>query len=378
MKVEHSNRIIISGGGTGGHIFPAISIANAIKNTDKSAEILFVGAKGKMEMEAVPVAGYRIIGLPVRGFKRKLSFTNFAVIYRLFISMIKARKILKDFKPDIVVGVGGFASGPILRAAVKKNIPTLIQEQNSYAGVTNRILAKSVDRICVAYDNMNRFFPEDKIVKTGNPVRQKLLNTLIKKEDGLLFFELEANKKTILVLGGSLGALTINESIANNLDKIINKKIQVIWQTGKAYYPKAKEIVAKLNNPSIKVRNFISRMELAYTVADVIISRAGASTVSELTLIKKPAILVPSPNVAEDHQTKNALALINSDAAMMITDSEAREKLVDEAIKLINDDFRLEVYRENIAKMGVKNSANIIKDEIFKLIEASKLEDLEF
>ena len=332
MKVEHSNRIIISGGGTGGHIFPAISIANSIKNADKSAEILFVGAKGKMEMEKVPIAGYKIVGLPVRGFQRKFTLKNFSVIYRLFISMIKAKKILKTFKPDIVVGVGGFASGPILRAAVKKNIPTLIQEQNSYAGVTNRILAKSVDRICVAYDVMERFFPEDKIIKTGNPVRQKLLNSAIKKEDGLLFFELEANKRTILVLGGSLGALTINESIANNLEKIIEAKVQLIWQTGKEYYPKAKELVDKLNNPAIKVKDFISRMELAYTVADVVVSRAGASTVSELTLIKKPAILIPSPNVAEDHQTKNAMALIKNDAAMMIPDKEAREQLVDEAL----------------------------------------------
>ncbi len=378
MKLEHSNRIIISGGGTGGHIFPAISIANSIKNADKSAEILFVGAKGKMEMEKVPIAGYKIVGLPVRGFQRKFTLKNFSVIYRLFISMIKAKKILKNFKPDIVVGVGGFASGPVLRAAVKKNIPTLIQEQNSYAGITNRILAKSVDRICVAYDDMERFFPEYKIIKTGNPVRQKLLNSSIKKEDGLLFFELEANKRTLLVLGGSLGALTINESIANNLDKIIEAKVQLIWQTGKAYYPKAKELVEKLNNPAIKVKDFISRMELAYTVADVVISRAGASTVSELTLIKKPAILIPSPNVAEDHQTKNAMALIKNDAAMMITDKEARKLLVDEAIKLIKDDFRLEVYRNNIAKMGVKNSADIIRDEIFKLIEASKLDDLEF
>ncbi len=378
MKLEHSKRIIISGGGTGGHIFPAISIANSIKNADKSAEILFVGAKGKMEMEKIPIAGYKIIGLPVRGFQRKFTLKNIGVIYRLFISMIKAKKILKDFKPDIVVGVGGFASGPILRAAVKKNIPTLIQEQNSYAGVTNRILAKNVDRICVAYDGMERFFPEDKIVKTGNPVRQKLLNSSIKKEDGILFFELEANKRTILALGGSLGALTINESIAQNIEKIIDAKIQLIWQTGKSYYPKAKEIVDKLNNPTIKVKDFISRMELAYSVADVVISRAGASTVSELTLIKKPAILVPSPNVAEDHQTKNAMALIKNDAAMMITDKEARKLLVDEAIKLINDDYRLEVYRENIAKMGVKNSADIIRNEIFKLIEASKLEDLEF
>ncbi len=373
MKMTHSKRIIVSGGGTGGHIFPAISIANAIKEADPEAEILFVGAEGKMEMEKVPNAGYKIIGLPVRGFRRKLVFSNFVVIYRLFISMIKARKIIKDFKPDIAVGVGGFASGPILKAAISKNIPTLIQEQNSYAGVTNKLLAKSANKICVAYDNMDRFFPKDKIIKTGNPVRQNILQQHGKKEDAVLYFDLEANKKTILVVGGSLGALTINESIANSLDKIIDNKFQLIWQTGKSYYQTAKAITDKLDNKSIKAVEFISRMELAYSIADIVISRAGASTVSELSLIKKPAILVPSPNVAEDHQTKNAMALIEKDAAMMITDAESREKLVDEAIKLANDDFRLDVYKTNIAKMGVKNSANIIKDEIFKIIEASEL-----
>ncbi len=373
MEMTHSKRIIVSGGGTGGHIFPAISIANAIKEADPEAEILFVGAEGKMEMEKVPNAGYKIIGLPVRGFKRKFVLSNFAVIYRLIVSMFKARKIIRDFKPDIAVGVGGFASGPILKAAVSKNIPTLIQEQNSYAGVTNKLLSKSADRICVAYDNMDRFFPKDKIIKTGNPVRQNILQQHGKKEDAVLYFDLEANKKTILVVGGSLGALTINESIANSLDKIIDNKFQLIWQTGKSYYQTAKNITDKLDNKSIKAVEFIYIMELAYSIADIVISRAGASTVSELSLIKKPAILVPSPNVAEDHQTKNAMALIEKDAAMMITDAEAREKLVDEAINLANDDFRLDVYKTNIAKMGVKNSANIIKDEIFKIIEVSKL-----
>jgi len=367
---QQNHRIIISGGGTGGHIFPAISIANALKQKDSSVDILFVGAEGKMEMEKVPAAGYKIIGLPVRGFQRKLSFQNFSFFFKLLKSMVKARKIIKSFDPHIVVGVGGFASGPVLRAATRAHVPTLIQEQNSYAGVTNKILANKVNRICVAYEGMERFFPKEKIVFTGNPVRQDLSDVSGKKhEEALIHFGLKGNKKTLLVVGGSLGARTINRSVEAGLQKIIDNRVQLIWQTGKDYYEDSKQAVDKTNSEDIKVRAFISRMDLAYSLADVVISRAGASTVSELCMVKKPAILVPSPNVAEDHQTKNAMALIKNDAAMMITDAEAPQNLVDEAIKLMNDEFRINVYRENSGKMAVMNSAEKIANEIFSLIE---------
>ena len=371
MSNQQQNlRIIISGGGTGGHIFPAISIANALKQKDSSIEILFVGAEGKMEMEKVPAAGYKIIGLPVRGFQRKLTFQNISFFYKLMVSMMRARKIIKSFKPHAVIGVGGFASGPVLRAATSFKIPTLIQEQNSYAGVTNKILAGKVDKICVAYDEMERFFPKEKIIFTGNPVRQDLSDLGGKKhEEALLHFGLKANKKIILVVGGSLGARTINKSIEAGLQKMIDQKVQLIWQTGKDYYENARQAAEKFPSEDIKVHAFISRMDYAYSLADIVISRAGASTVSELCMIKKPSILVPSPNVAEDHQTKNAMALIKNDAAMMITDAEAPEILVDEALKLIVDEFRLNVYRENSGKMAVTNSAEKIAEEIFDLIE---------
>ena len=367
---QQNLRIIISGGGTGGHIFPAISIANALKQKDSTIDILFVGAEGKMEMEKVPAAGYKIIGLPVRGFQRKLSLQNISFFYKLMVSMMRARKIIKSFNPHAVVGVGGFASGPVLRAATKYRIPTLIQEQNSYAGVTNKILANKVDKICVAYEEMERFFPKEKIIFTGNPVRQDLSDLTGKKhEEALIHFGLKGNKKTILVVGGSLGARTINRSVEAGLQKIVDNKVQLIWQTGKDYFENSKSIADKINSEDIKVHAFISRMDLAYSLADVVISRAGASTVSELCMIKKPSILVPSPNVAEDHQTKNAMALIKNDAAMMITDAEAPHILVDEAIKLIHDEFRINVYRENSGKMAVTNSAEKIANEIFKLIE---------
>lgn len=362
-------KVIISGGGTGGHIFPAISIANALKQKDNTIEILFVGAEGKMEMEKVPAAGYEIIGLPVRGFQRKFTLQNISFFYKLMVSIIKARKIIRSFKPDIVVGVGGFASGPILRAATRMRIPTLIQEQNSYAGVTNKILASKVDKICVAYENMERFFPKEKIVFTGNPVRQNLTdNTGKKHEEALLHFGIQGNKKTILVIGGSLGARTINKSIENGLSKIIEHKFQLLWQTGKDYYTDAKVVADSYKCEEIKVLDFITRMDLAYSVADIVISRAGASTISEICIVKKPSILVPSPNVAEDHQTKNAMALFNNDAAMMISDAEAPIKLVDEAIKLLNDEFLINVYRENCGKMAAVNSAEKIVNEILSLV----------
>lgn len=362
-------KIIISGGGTGGHIFPAISIANALKKKIEDVDILFVGALGKIEMIKVPAAGYEIIGLPIAGFQRKLTFKNIVFFWKLFKSLQKSRKIIKDFQPDAAVGVGGFASGPILQTAAKKGIPCLIQEQNSYPGITNKILAPKVQKICVAYEGMERFFPKDKIIFTGNPVRQDLENISRKKEDGLIHFELQGNKKTLLVVGGSLGARTINESILQHLDLITQNKIQLIWQTGKGFYETAVEAVKKHGNADIKVFEFIQKMDFAFAVADLVISRAGASTISELCLVRKPSILVPSPNVAEDHQTKNAMALIKNNAALMIEDREAVKKLVPEAIALLNDSFKLNAYTENISKMAFKNSADVIADEIIKMIK---------
>jgi len=365
-------KAIISGGGTGGHIFPAISIANALKRHDENIEILFVGAEGKMEMERVPKAGFKIIGLPVRGFQRRLTLENFSFFIKLYKSMKMARKIVKEFNPDIAIGVGGFASGPLLNAATKYKIPTLIQEQNSYAGVTNKILGKKVDKICVAYDKMDRFFPAKKIVVTGNPVRMDLLMNLDKKVEAIKHFNLLGNKRTILIIGGSLGARTVNNSIEKGLQKFIDNNIQIIWQTGKFYYEESSKAAEGLESKGIIVKDFISRMDYAYAIADMVISRAGASSVSELCLVKKPTIFVPSPNVAEDHQTKNAMALIEKDAAMMIEDELAEEQLVDEAIKLIKDEYRMNIYSENIATLGKHNSAERIVEEIIKLVENKK------
>ena len=363
-------KVIISGGGTGGHIFPAISIANALKRRDENIEILFVGAEGKMEMEKVPNAGYKIIGLPVRGFQRKLSLDNISFFWKLYQSMKKARSIIKEFKPDMAIGVGGFASGPLLNAATKYKVPSVIQEQNSYAGVTNKILGRKVDRICVAYDNMNEFFPKEKIIKTGNPVRIDLVRNLDKKVEALKHFNLLGNKKVLLIVGGSLGARTINNSIKGGLKALVDNNIQVLWQTGKYYYKESIKEAEEFLEQGVVVKDFISRMDYAYAIADVVISRAGASTVSELCLDKKPVIFVPSPNVAEDHQTKNAMALINVDAAMMIEDNLAEKQLVDEAVKLVKDDYRIKVYTENIGKLGIPNSAELIVDEIYKVYEA--------
>ena len=368
MNNQRNIKIIISGGGTGGHVFPAISIANALKAKDKNIDILFVGAIGKMEMEKVPAAGYKIVGLPVMGFHRKFTFKNFLFFFKLLSSMLKAGNVVTSFKPDVVVGVGGFASGPILRVASRRNIPALIQEQNSYPGVTNKILAKSVNKICVAYEGLERYFPAEKIIITGNPVRQDLENIFEKKEEALKHFDLAGNKRVILIVGGSLGARTVNLSLYNHIKKLIDSKVQIIWQTGKEFFPQAEELVKKLNCKDIKVFSFVSRMDLAYSVADLVVSRAGASTISELCLVHKPAIFVPSPNVAEDHQTKNAMAMITHNAAMMVEDKEAEKILVDLALDLVKDDFRLSVLRENIAKMAYKNSANLIADEILKLV----------
>ena len=360
-------RIIISGGGTGGHIFPAVSIANAIKAKYPEAKILFVGALGRMEMQRVPAAGYEIKGLPICGFDRKHLLKNIAVLFKIWKSQRMAKNIIKNFKPMAAVGVGGYASGPTLNVCASKGIPCLIQEQNSYAGVTNKLLAKKADKICVAYEGMERFFPAEKIIMTGNPVRQNVLETSITVEDARKQFGLEPDKKTILLVGGSLGARTINESVLNNLDKIANCGIQFIWQTGKYYSASIKEQMKGKEIPNLKVMDFISDMGAAYKAADLVISRAGASSISEFCLIGKPVILVPSPNVAEDHQTKNAMALVNKDAAIFVKDSEAPEVLIDKAISTVNDEQKLNSLSENIKKLGLKNTADVIADEVVKL-----------
>jgi len=366
VKQKNKN-IIISGGGTGGHIFPAISIANAIKEIDPDINILFVGALGKIEMEKVPAAGYKIIGLPVAGLQRKLTLKNVSFIFKLISSLRKSRKIIKDFMPDVVVGVGGYASGPILREANKKGISTLIQEQNSYAGLTNKLLAKQAKKICVAYKGMEKYFPKEKIILTGNPVRQDLLKKIGSREEAIKYFDLDQNKKTILVVGGSLGARTINQSIIGGLEQIGNSSYQILWQTGKYYYDDAKNTTDETGFKNINVLDFITRMDMAYAGADIIISRAGAGTISELCLVGKPVVLVPSPNVAEDHQTKNAMALVKKDAALMIADVEAREKLVGSILELIENTDKLKSLSKNIKGMALRNSAQIIAEEVLKL-----------
>lgn len=373
--MEDKLKIIISGGGTGGHIFPAVSIANAIKEQHPDAEILFVGAEGRMEMQRVPAAGYPIIGLPVSGFDRKHLFRNFAVLLKLAKSQIKARSIIKNFKPHVAVGVGGYASGPTLKMAGMMGVPTLLQEQNSYAGVTNKLLAKKAKCICVAYDNMERFFEKDKIILTGNPVRQGLLSNKSSQEESLRQFKLNPDKKTILILGGSLGARTINQCLMANLNKIKQSDVQFIWQTGKIYYEQAMLAVKAAGElPMLYVTDFISDMQQAYSAADLIISRAGAGSISEFCLLEKPVILVPSPNVAEDHQTKNALALVNKDAALYVKDSEAKDKLMDTAIETVHQDELLKKLSTNIAKLAFPNSASIIAQEVCKLAEQYKKE----
>ena len=364
-------RVIVSGGGTGGHIFPAISIANAIKEQNPEAEILFVGAEGRMEMQRVPAAGYQIIGLPVAGFNRKNLLKNIPVLYKLLKSQLKARKIIKDFKPDVAVGVGGYASGPTLKVAGMMGIPTLLQEQNSYAGVTNKLLAKKAEKICVAYDGMERFFEKEKIIMTGNPVRQGLANNLTDRNYAINSFGLDPQKKTVLILGGSLGARTINQCVMSHFADIQkNEKVQFIWQTGKFYIDEARqaaEAAGKL--PMIHITDFISDMASAYSAADLVISRAGAGSISEFCLLRKPVILVPSPNVAEDHQTKNALALVNKDAALYVKDSEAEEQLISKAIDTVLQSEVLKRLSNNIAKLAFPNSANVIASEVIALAE---------
>ena len=361
-------RVIISGGGTGGHIFPAVSIANAIKALRPEAKILFVGALGRMEMQRVPAAGYEIIGLPICGFDRKNLFKNIKVLYKIWKSQQMAKKIIKDFNPQVAVGVGGYASGPTLNKAAAMGIPCLIQEQNSYAGVTNKLLAKKAEKICVAYDGMERFFPANKIIKTGNPVRQSLLDTTISHEDAIRSFGLNPNKKTVLLVGGSLGARTINESVMQHLDLVRSSEVQFIWQTGKYYHTQIMEQLGKEGKPdNLVVTDFISDMGVAYKASDLVISRAGASSISEFCLIGKPVILVPSPNVAEDHQTKNTMALVNVDAALYVKDSEASNKLLSLAIETVNDGIKLASLKEHILQLALPNSAEIIAKEVIKL-----------
>ena len=374
-------RIIISGGGTGGHIFPAVSIANAIKELRPDAEILFVGAEGRMEMQRVPDAGYKIIGLPVAGFDRKHLWKNFAVLVKLARSQWKARNIIKQFRPQVAVGVGGYASGPTLKTAGMMGVPTLIQEQNSYAGVTNKLLAKKACKICVAYEGMEKFFPAEKIIMTGNPVRQNLLGHSISREEAVRYLDLDPAKKTILILGGSLGARTINQTLTAGLVIIRkNPDIQFIWQTGKIYIEQVRDAITTTTGeavhhphisalPNLYVTDFIKDMANAYAAADLVISRAGAGSISEFCLLHKPVILVPSPNVAEDHQTKNALALVDKDAAIYVKDAEAKEKLLSVALETVKDNEKLKALSNNIAKLALPDSATVIAKEVLKLIK---------
>ena len=369
MEQNRPLRVIVSGGGTGGHIFPAVSIANAIKKQHPEAEILFVGAERRMEMQRVPAAGYKILGLPVRGLIRPLwSPKNILVMLDFLKSQKMVKNIIRDFKPQVAVGVGGYASAPTLNAAYAMGIPCLIQEQNSYAGVTNKSLGKKAQKVCVAYSGMERFFPADKIIMTGNPVRQNLLETKMTKEEARLSFGLEPNKKTVLMIGGSLGARTMNESVLKHLDEIRKSDAQFIWQTGKYYSQDiAEALTQKEDVPNMKVMDFIGSMDNAYAAADIVVSRAGASSISELCLLGKPCILVPSPNVAEDHQTKNALALSTKDAAIFIADKDAKDTLIATVLRTIEDDAKLASLSENVKKLAFHNSADVIAEEVYKL-----------
>ena len=362
-------RVIISGGGTGGHIFPAIAIADEIKRRHPGADILFVGAEGKMEMEKVPAAGYTIEGLPIVGLKRKFSLSNFLLPFKVFGSLLKARKIVKNFQPQVAIGVGGYASGPTLKAATMLRVPALIQEQNAFAGKTNKLLSKDVARICVAYDGLERFFPKEKIVLTGNPTRKNMVAIQGKNQEAHDFYGFDPDIKTLLIIGGSLGARTLNQSVLHHYDKLAESGIQVLWQCGKLYVDQIEKALDGKTNPNIHVVEFINRMDFAYSVADLVISRAGAISVSELCLVRKPCILVPSPNVAEDHQTKNAMALVEKDAAILIRDVDAREELIPKALELISEEHRCKELSRNIEVLGKPNATAEIVNEIEKLIQ---------
>ena len=364
-------KYLISGGGTGGHIFPAVSIANALREADPNCEILFVGALGRMEMERVPQAGYPIIGLPVKGFNRSQPWKNIRVVIDLIRSMCQARKIVRDFRPDVGIGVGGYASGAAMKVAAKMGVPILLQEQNGFAGVTNKLLKEDAKKICVAYEGMERFFPKDKIILTGNPVRQNLSSGT--KEEALRYFNeafgvnFTAARKTLLIIGGSLGARTINQSIIAHIKELADSGIQVIWQTGKNYFLDCKMSLEALPHDTIICTDFVSQMPLAYALADLVISRAGASSISELCLLGKPSILVPSPNVAEDHQTHNAMALVRKDAAILVKDADAQNTLITNALSLIQDNKKLASLRKNILTLALPDSARLIADEVMKL-----------
>jgi UDP-N-acetylglucosamine--N-acetylmuramyl-(pentapeptide) pyrophosphoryl-undecaprenol N-acetylglucosamine transferase len=367
-RQENDIRIIISGGGTGGHLFPAIAIANALRRLEPAVRILFVGANGKMEMQKVPEAGYEIAGLPVAGLVRGGSVRNIQVAWKLFRSMLRSSHIIKKFAPDLVVGVGGYASGPVLKQAQRKGIPTVIQEQNSYAGVTNKLLAKRAEKICVAYEGMEKYFPKDKIILTGNPVRQAYDRLDSLRSEAFEHFSLKENMPVILVLGGSLGAGTINDSVGGGIGLTEEAGVQVIWQTGSHYYDRMSELTEEKGAVNIRITGFINRMDLAYAAADVIISRAGAGTISELALVGKPVILVPSPNVAEDHQTHNAMALVSNGAALLVKDADAQNDLVNTALALVKDTVKRDSLSENIRKMAVRDSDEVIAREILKLV----------
>ncbi len=362
------NRVILSGGGTGGHIFPALSIANEIRKRNPECEILFVGALGRMEMEKIPAAGYKIIGLPVMGFPRKPSLKIFKFFGSLLKSSSMARNIVEDFKPQIAIGVGGFASGPLLRAAAKKGVPTLIQEQNSYAGITNKLLSKKVKTICVAYDKMERYFPKDKIIFTGNPVRENLIENTQNNDEALQYFNLNKNDRVILIIGGSLGARSINNSVLKNIDTIAKSGIKVIWQTGAFYFDNIQNELKNSKPENLQIHKFISRMDLAYSVANLVISRAGAGTISELCLVGKPVILIPSPNVSEDHQTKNAMALVDNDAALIVRDNEIDNKLFPTAFEVVNDLEKCEKLSIKIKTLAKPEATKTIVDEVEKLV----------
>lgn len=368
----HSLRVIVSGGGTGGHIFPALAIANRLKEETRETEFLFVGAMGRMEMEKVPAAGYEIKGLWISGLQRRLSLSNFMFPFKVIKSVRDARRIIKHFKPDIAIGVGGYASGPTLLAATMAGIPTLIQEQNSFPGITNRLLAKRVDRICVAYDGLEKYFPQEKIFLTGNPIRKEVTEISGKHESALKHFKLDDKKPIVLALGGSLGARTINKAVEESLSSWVEKGIQVIWQSGRGYYQTADSVATAYKDHGVRVYDFIKEMDLAYAAATVVISRAGAIALSELSVVGKPSILVPSPNVAEDHQTKNAMALVNHGAAVMVKDAEATQKLGEVLEEMIFDEKLQDRLKENMLKVAAKDAAGAIVSVIFDLLNEKK------
>ena len=372
LNIEYlkvSIKIIIAGGGTGGHVFPAIAIANALKRKDDTIEILFVGAKGKMEMEKVPQAGYKIAGLDIAGFNRSSLIKNIGLPLKLIKSYFQARKIMKEFLPDVVVGVGGYASFPMLQLAQQKKIPTVIQEQNSFAGKTNMLLGKRAKKICVAYDGMEKFFPKEKIVITGNPVRAAISKSVITKTEAVRFFDLSESKKTVFVVGGSLGAKSVNEAVDKYLDLLLNEDLQLIWQTGKPYAGKAKERAA--GKTGVWVNDFITQMEFAYAAADMVISRAGAIAIAELCVMKKPVLFIPFPFAAEDHQTVNAMSLVNKNAALLVKDSEAMDKAIPEIITLAKDERKQNELKNNISQLAITNADDKIADEIIKSLNAS-------